>query len=593
MPRFPACLAIMAALLASFAIPAQASASAPGQDASGDEARITLFDITDFHGHIEQGPAVASAWQAARAGNPGASLLVSAGDLVGGSPYDSAAQRDQPALDMARSWGLSVSAMGNHELDRGVDDFNGRIAAPANGIDWVGANVAATGGTHGRGGLSGLRASVTRTLAGKRIAFIGAVTDTLASVEEPRALEGIRLTEPAVEAVNEEAARLSDGDESNGEADAIVALIHEDADIIADSATPLSPAIDLVYAGHSHAIKTGKTTPSGAPIIEAGSYGRAFACQDLLISGHGRGARVRVANTPFADTDTDGGAAGTASDATGRVRVLPVAKETGHADDPDGDGQGDAATSTGIVRSGGSVSMAAVTAAILSHARQRAQASGSRVVGHLASGADFAVPAAHHASGKPAHDVVPAPPDSQLGALIADAALESAKAQRGTRSARARVGFVNFGSLRVHDLDGDGDGVITEREARTMMALQFRNATTDMTGAQLKRALAQQWRDGATQMSYLGVSSNVDYGYRVSADASGRRTVTVTGLTVDGHPVRDDEAITVAGNSFLLNGGDGYTAFRQGKGYRDTGVPYADTLDALFARTPTVGTYFA
>lgn len=580
----------MAALLTSIAVPARALASDDGQGASGDEARITLFDITDFHGHIEQGPAVASAWQAARAGNPDASLFVSAGDLVGGSPYDSAAQRDQPTLDMARSWGLSVSAMGNHELDRGVDDFNGRIAAPANGIGWVGSNVKASG-AQGKDRLPRLHPYVTRTVAGKRVAFIGAVTDALFSVEEPRALEGIRLTGRAVEAVNEEAARLSDGDESNGEADAIVALIHEDADAIADSSTPLSPAIDLVYAGHSHAIKTGRTTPSGAPIIEAGSYGRAFACQDLLISGHGRDARVRVENTPFAGGAGD--MAGAASDASGRVRTLPMATRTGRAGDARGGAKGDDGTARDLVRSGGAGNMAAVTAAILTQAKGRARSSGDRVVGHLAPGADFAVPAAHHGSGKASRDVVPAPPDSQLGSLIADAALESAKAQRGTRSARARVGFVNFGSLRVHDLDADGDGVITERETHTMMALQFRNATIDMTGSQLKQALAQQWRADATRMSYLGISSNVDYGYHASTDASGRRSVTITGLTVDGRPVRDGEAITVAGNSFLLNGGDGYTAFRQGRGYRDTGVPYADTLDALFARTPTVGTYFA
>ncbi len=38
---------------------------------------------------------------------------------------------------MAKAWGLTISAIGNHEFDRGVADFNNRIADPSNGIDWL------------------------------------------------------------------------------------------------------------------------------------------------------------------------------------------------------------------------------------------------------------------------------------------------------------------------------------------------------------------------------------------------------------------------------------------------------------------------
>ena len=51
----------------------------------------------------------------------------------------------------------------------------------------------------------------------------------------------------------------------------------------------------MVYTGHSHAIKHG-TTAGGAPIYEAGSFGRNMAVQDLIITGAGRRATVRVAD---------------------------------------------------------------------------------------------------------------------------------------------------------------------------------------------------------------------------------------------------------------------------------------------------------
>lgn len=210
---------------------------ARSQQSPNAAARITLFSLTDFHGHIENGPAVAAAWSRAKGHNPSGSLMVSDGDFVGGSPYDSAALNDEPALAMARAWGMSISAMGNHELDRGVDDFNGRVADPSNGIAWVSANVEATDQSANR--LSRLRPYAIRVIEGKRVAFVGAVTDGLFSVEERRSTDGLTMTGPATQAVNDVASQLSDGDESNGEADAVVALIHEDADVIATAKTPV------------------------------------------------------------------------------------------------------------------------------------------------------------------------------------------------------------------------------------------------------------------------------------------------------------------------------------------------------------------
>ena len=303
-------IAVMIAMVvAAFAVP-NASATNPGavpfSGTGADDTRtVTIADITDFHGHIERGEDNASAFALAGAYNPGNMVPVSAGDLVGGSPYESAFEKDRPTLDMARAWGLAISAMGNHELDRGVKDFNDRIADPANGIDWLCANVSAANKAED-GRLSHVKDYVIRKVNGKRIAFVGALTDALGAVATPQITRDADLGEDAVHAINRVADRLSDGVESNGEADAVVALLHADASA-AESREPdqaIDRNVDVVYTGHSHAIKRGRTA-AGAPVIEAGSFGRQMAVQDLVITGSGRHAKVEVRDVDLGNGMTE------------------------------------------------------------------------------------------------------------------------------------------------------------------------------------------------------------------------------------------------------------------------------------------------
>ena len=153
-----------------------------GDNPSSGTRTVTIADITDFHGHIERGADNATAFTVADSHNPGNMIPVSTGDLVGGSPYESAVEKDQPTLDMAKAWGLTISAIGNHEFDRGVADFNNRIADPSNGIDWLCANASAANKSPD-GLLSHVRDSTIRTVNGKRIGFVGALTDALGSAD--------------------------------------------------------------------------------------------------------------------------------------------------------------------------------------------------------------------------------------------------------------------------------------------------------------------------------------------------------------------------------------------------------------------------
>ncbi len=47
-------------------------------------------------------------------------VIVSAGDLVGASPLTSALFHDEPTIEVMNAIGLEISALGNHEFDRGI-----------------------------------------------------------------------------------------------------------------------------------------------------------------------------------------------------------------------------------------------------------------------------------------------------------------------------------------------------------------------------------------------------------------------------------------------------------------------------------------
>ncbi|MBT1172995.1 bifunctional metallophosphatase/5'-nucleotidase [Bifidobacterium sp. MA2] len=567
-----AAISIMIAIIATaFAVPV-ASATNPGAvPFSGvgaqDTRTVTVAGITDFHGHVERGEANAAAFALADAHNPGNVVPVSAGDLVGGSPYESAFEQDRPTLAMARAWGLTVSAMGNHELDRGVRDFNRRIADPANGIDWLCANVAAANKAKG-GRLSHVRDYVIREVNGKRVAFVGALTDALGAVATPAITRDADLGESAVHAINRVADALSDGDESNGEADAVVALLHADASA-AEGLEPgeaLDRNVDLVYTGHSHAVKRGRTA-AGAPVIEAGSFGRQMAVQDLVITGTGRRAKVDVRDVDLGNGMVENANAAGVYDLAGL--------EGAHVGQAAWRSAGAGETAPVVTR----------TRDIYRTASARARRVGSRVVGTVARDAYF---------GKvPSHGV-----ESALGMLVADAERDAVRRAFYAGERIPVVGFSNDGSLRTRSLDANGDGRITVREVDSMMALQFKVAKRVLTGRQLKAVLAQQWRShgGRLAVNRLGVSSNVSYRYVAGGGAplvTGERRadaghVSIVDLRIDGRAIDDDDLVIAASNSFLLQGGDRYTAFRAGADYVELDEGYGQALVDYLGRHPKI-----
>lgn len=552
---------VLTALVAPNIAGAAGAVPFSGEDPATGTRTVTIADITDFHGHIEHGADVAAAFTLADSHNPDNMVPVSTGDLVGGSPYESAVRQDKPTLDMAKVWGLTVSAVGNHEFDRSVADFNNRVAAPANGIDWLCANVSSANKS-ATGKLSHVKDYTIRTVNGKRIGFVGALTDALGSVSTPQITEDADLSERAVDALNRVAGELK----RSGKVDAVVALLHADA----SAATGLGRDVDLVYTGHTHAVKQG-VTDGGAPIYEAGSFGQNMAVQDLIITGHGRHAKVQVADVNL----------GNGTEATAVPGVLNVEGLDAHPRQA-------AWMSAGVV-SNGSV---ARSRQLYTKANYAASA-GNAVIGTLAPGTNFdkRTSVGHEGS---------------VGMLVADANRESIMRNVYAGTRLPVVGFSNDGSLRTKQLDMDEDGKVTIREVDSLMALQFHAAHETLTGLGLKAVLAQQFHrndDGELEHRWLGISSNVRYRYVQCGDGGAtctlgdsdgngnqhtgvKATVGIVDLTIDGRPIADDDLVIIASNSYLLQGGDNYSAFRAGSNYGELEMSYNQPLHEYLAAHP-------
>lgn len=136
--------------------------------------------------------------------------------------------------------------------------------------------------------------------------------------------------------------------------------------------------------------------------------------------------------------------------------------------------------------------------------------------------------------------------ETAMGNLIAD----SMRAETGTDFA-----FMNPGGVRA-DIDA---GEITWKEAFTVQPFGNDLVTMDLTGAQIKGLLEEQWARGTAkilQISGLKVTYN-------DSLAMGSRIVSIE--KADGTPVAADQTYSVTVNNFMAGGGDGYSTLLQDK----------------------------
>lgn len=252
---------------------ALAGLNVPAYAAESDQVSLNILGVTDFHGHLSQakdregkisepGAAVMACYiNKEREENPNTSF-VSAGDNIGGSPFESSILEDKPTIEALNKMGLETSAVGNHEFDKGWEDLEGRVGVNGDKLakfPYLGANV------------KGAQLAPSKVIekGGVKIGYVGTVTDTTSELVSPDGIKGISFTDP-VAATNAEAQRLKE----SGEADVIVGLVHEGMDN-----TGFSDKVDAVIAGHTHVLRK----LDGKPVlVQPANYGMDLADIDIV-----------------------------------------------------------------------------------------------------------------------------------------------------------------------------------------------------------------------------------------------------------------------------------------------------------------------
>ncbi|MBW3080599.1 5'-nucleotidase C-terminal domain-containing protein [Bifidobacterium saguinibicoloris] len=542
-----------------------------GASADSGKTVINLLNVNDFHGRIDTGLTVpfASTVQKLKGEYPDSSLFLGAGDLIGASLFNSSVQLDQPSIDVLNALDLKASSVGNHEFDKGFADLTDRVIGKdgARNAQWdyLGANVydKATG-------KPALKEYSIQDVDGVKVGVIGAVTQETPTLVSPDGVKNLTFGDP-VEAVNRVAKQLTDGDPSNGEADVLVAEYHEGAPANEDDKTgkptldeqkASSPVfkhivddtdakVNAIFTAHTH-MKYAYTDPSknGRPIIQTGSY--AANVGQAVLSYDKASRKVSVVKS-------------------GNVAAPAVPDGTGKADF---DQQLADEDKTGVT---------AKVKAIVDAAVAKGTEEGNKKVGSVSADITTAFK-----DGK--RDDRGS--ESTLGNLVADSLLDSLKDKdRGG----AQIGVVNPGGLRA-ELCRTGanascplaaDGTITYAQANAVLPFLNNLWTTTLTGAQFKEALEQQWQtttDGSTPSRpylQLGLSHNVSYTY----DPDAKQGHHITSVTVDGKPLDPKAEYRIGSFSFLLQGGDNFRAFAQGKDTKDTGLVDRDAWIAYIGKS--------
>jgi 5'-nucleotidase len=521
------------------------SSSANRQDpASGDTVAVQLLAINDFHGNLEPPTGangriggvdaggveyLATHLAELKARNPN-TVIVSAGDNVGASPFISALFHDQPTIEALNAAGLEISSVGNHEFDEGwvelyrmqrggchpVDGCVNNMPFKGATFRYLSANVildphkakqpAPAGlGWQGSPDRSAplLPPYTIKEIGGVKIGFIGMVLKDTKELVLAEGVEGLTFKSEA-DTANKLVPELK-----KQNVRAIVVLIHEGGIPGGDDyngcpnvtgpivriADRMSDDIDVIVSGHTH--NAYNCTIGKKLVTSAASFGRLITSIDLRI-----------------DKRTDEVVSKTARNV---IVTRDVPKDPAET-------------------------------AIIDRYRPFYSATANKVVGSIAADISRAANAAG---------------ESPLGDVIADAMFESAAKIPGG----AAVAFMNPGGIRTdfaYDLPaGSGPKPVTFGEASTIMPFQNRLVVRTMKGSDIKKVLEQQFDNpGPGQDKMLQVSRGFTYSYDRSKPRGQR--VDQASIMIGGQKMVPSQKYRVATNEFIVTGGDGFTVLTQG-----------------------------
>lgn len=523
---------------------------------AGAPLEINLVALNDFHGHLESSKFVyksardplektitaggidnlAAALQAYRREDKDL-LFVGAGDLVGASPAMSSMWADEPSLAALGMLGMDISSVGNHEFDQGKVELlrkqQGGCASPLRtkackySPDFKGAafTYLAANVTDSATGQPFMPAYAIRQVKGVKIAFIGAVLKDTASVVTASGIAGLSFGDEA-EAINKAAANAR----KEG-ATAFVVLIHEGGDTPEAFDQPECSQLKGPIVGIAH-----KLDPA-IRLIVSGHTHKGFQCkvEGRTITQAQMGGHVLTRIKLMVDA-----ASGAVRDVD--VRNVPVLPGQYPADPK----------------------VADYLAAIKARSRDALARPVARVTTRI-------VNRKQNAAG-----------ETPLGSLIADAVVEA------TRSEGVQIGFMNVGGMRA-DFDVGPDLVATFGQAQVVLPFSNTLVVMDMTGAQIKGLLEQQFQRPSADdhAAMLQVSSGLRYRWDNSRPAGAK--VVPGSITINGAPLDDTKTYRVVANNFLAEGADGFPMFARATNKRDTNIVDLDAFVGLLVKREKAG----
>ncbi len=514
------------------------------------KAQILAFN--DFHGHLEPGdlsisaktgtshgkgwvPAGGAAYlaakiKAAKRANP-ASVVVSAGDLIGASPMISAYYHDEPTIETMNKI-LDVDVVGNHEFDESTAEIRRLIGGGCHPVDGCRKGAEYAGASFGvlaanvierSTGKPIFPAYTIKKIGGAKIGFIGTVTTTTPGLVSRDGITDVEFLDEAatIKALTPQVRAAG--------ADAVVVLTHSGAAQVkgtkgginacvgmAGEAIDLTKAIagqvDAVISAHTH--QSYNCTIKGTLLTSAASYGRLLTTLKLTIdpSAH-RVTKISARNAVVTHT------------------IKPDTK----------------------------------IAAMVAGYRRLIAPIANRKVGYLRK-------AATRNPSKSGEHV--------LGNLVADAQLSATRAKK---QGGAQLALVAHGFLRA-DL---AKGKVRYSDIYTAEPFGHRLVTMTLTGRQLDKVLELQFCNPTAPSPNQRVPFAVSAGFRYSYDpgaACGHR-VRIQDFRLNGKKLTASGTYRVTTNSFFAAGEGGFDVLSAGTA-RVTGDLDRDALSTYLTARP-------
>ena len=537
-------------LLALMALTFGCSTQTPGEvvepASEPDEIPLRILAINDFHGHIAtssdsfggvgRADFLAANINAARA-EVEYSVFVSAGDLIGGSPLISALFYDEPTIEAMNLMGLDFNGVGNHEFDEGLAELRRMqrggphpVEGDLDGDPFSGAEFEflAANVIDDATGDTIFPPYAVRHYQGVGVAFIGLTLEGTPTIVAQPAVKGMTFEDEA-ETVNALVPRLREQG-----VEAIVVLIHE--------------------GGRSDGGQNDCGSGLTGRLAEIAT--RLDDAVDIVIAGH--------TNDEFV-CEIDGKWV-TMADTRGRLfTVIDVTLSRVTKDLT-------VRTIENLPNSQAGVTPVPALTALIDRYDALSAPRANAVIGSTTAD----ISRWQNSAG-----------ESALGDVIADAQLE---ATRTADTGGAVVAFMNEGGIRENILfessGPESDGELTFGEAFSIQPFGNSLVTLSLTGAQIDALLEAQFHDSPDD---IGAMLQVSRGFSYTWDAArplGARVDPST-IAINGVPVDPAATYRVTVNSFLADGGDGFTVLKEGT-ERTGGEIDLDALVAYFSTASPV-----